>query len=297
RYSNDGSADVLEAPIFSNLGSWHLELGLSAVASTPNGDTLMAVGLRTDGSKEASSCALLYTYSFDGGRNWVYPNEIVGYMTNGGEGRMRPRVKFYRGRFYIFYNNITGGIAVTSIDLRNLVLVKTGTPVIMPETDSVFTYETISMQATNSDAIFYSFGDADPGIISTMYGGPFTIDSDRTIYARAYRSGYLPSNVVSVNKKVIITSTDWKDGLNNSSLDLYPVPASSILSVESVGDYTGEVILRVYNPTGQVVHLNQIHKSLHRLQYEIDVQEWPAGVYIMVMQNGPDAMTKRFVVK
>ena len=176
-------------------------------------------------------------------------------------------------------------------------LVKTGAPVIMPETDSVFTYETISMQATNSDAIFYSFSDADPGIISTMYGGPFTIDSDRTIYARAYRSGYLPSNVVSVNKKVIITSTDWKDGLNDSSLDLYPVPASSILSVESVGDYTGEVILRVYNPTGQVVHLNKIHKSLHRLQYEIDVQEWPSGVYIMVMQNGPDAMTKRFVVK
>ena len=297
RYSNDGSGDVQDLPIMGNLGTWHLDLGLSALASTPGGDTIMAVGLRTDGSKEASICALLYTYSFDGGRNWVYPNEIVGYMTNGGEGRMRPRVKFYRGRFYVFYNNVTGGIAVTSIDLRNLVLLKTDEPFIFPSSDSVFTYEAISIVAANSDAIYYSFSDTNPDILSTMYGAPFTIDSDRSIYARAYRSGYLPSDVVSIDKKVIITSTKIKRAANETLLELYPVPASSILTVESVYEYTGEVLFRVYNHTGQEVHQVKIQKSLQKLHVEFDVNEWPSGVYIMMMQKGSGVATKRFVVE
>ena len=297
RYSNDGTGDVQDLPIMSNLGTWHLDLGLSALASTPGGDTIMVVGLRTDGSKEASICALLYTYSFDGGRSWVYPNEIVGYMTNGGEGRMRPRVKFYRGRFYVFYNNVTGGIAVTSLDLRNLVLLKTDEPFIFPSSDSVFTYEAISIVAANSDAIYYSFSEANLDLLTTMYVAPFTIDSDRTIFARAYRSGYLPSDVTSINKKVIITSTETRSASNKEILELYPVPASSILTVESVSEYTGAVLFRVYNHTGQEVHQVQIRKSLQKLHIDIDVNEWPSGVYIIMMQNGSGAITKRFVVE
>ncbi len=296
RFSNDGLEEVHDLPIMNNLGSWHLNLGLSAVASTPGGDTIMVVGLRTDGSKEAAICALLYTYSFNGGRTWVYPNEIVGYMTNGGEGRMRPRLQFYRGRFYIFYNNVTGGIAVTSIDLRNLVLLKTDAPFILPFADSIFAYESITLVAANSDAIYYSFSDDTPDISSIMYEAPFTIDSDQTIYARAFRSGYLASDVVSVNKKVIITSVEGKNAMNIESLELYPVPASSILSVKTASDYTGEVILRIFSQTGKEVHQENIRKSLHETLLEINVSEWSAGVYILMIQNGQDIISKRFVV-
>ena len=60
-------------PIFEKLGSWKLNLGLSAVASSPDGDTLLAVGLKTDGSTSASNCSLYYSFSKDGGRTGSIP--------------------------------------------------------------------------------------------------------------------------------------------------------------------------------------------------------------------------------
>ncbi len=297
RYSNDGSGNVSDQPIFSQLGTWQLDLGMSAIASTPEGDTIMAVGLQTDGSVEASNCGLLFTYSFDGGRNWTYPGEITGYRTNGGEGRMRPRVKFYRGRFYVFYNNLSGGIAVITIDLRNLVLLKTPVPVILPEKSSVYAYEAISMEAPYSDAIFYSFVETKPDILSTLYQGPFFIDRQRIIFARAYRSGYLPSDVIQVTKQVLNTSVEsWKEN-GNGSVNLYPVPASAILSVESVGEFTGDVTIRVFNHTGQMVYLDQVEKSSRVLKQDIDVGNWTGGVYFLVLQSGSDSVTGKFIVK
>ncbi len=296
RYSSDGSGDVEDLPILSQLGTWHLDLGLSAIASTPNGDTLLAVGLKTDNTKEAPFCTLYYTYSFDGGRNWAYRYELPGYQTSSGEGRMRPRVKFYCGRFYIFFNNVTGGIAVTTIDLRSLVLDQSEAPVIMPSTDSVYTYEPISMTATQSDAIFYSFSDSNPGLLSSLYEAPFTIGADRIIYARAYRSGYLASDVISVDKKAIITSVDPKEEMNNQPMDLYPVPVSTHLSVEWKSDFTGELTLRVLNNSGQLVYLNRLEKSGLPFKHDIDVSDWPEGIYMIVVQNGPVMQTRKFVV-
>ena len=297
RFSNDGSGDVLDTPVMNRLGSWHLDLGLSAMAATPGGDTLMAVGLRTDGSREASSCELLFTYSFDGGRNWVYPNEIAGYTTNGGEGRMRPRIQFYKGRFYVFYNNTTGGIAVTTIDLRNLVLLKTAAPVIFPSSDSVYTYETVFMTASNSEAIHYSFSETQPDLLSSLYEAPFTISEDRTIYARAYRGGYLPSDVVSAVKKVIITATKQVQSLPEDGLVVYPVPASTKLWMEFGSEYQGEVILRVFNQNGQEVLFEKIEKSVQSLRHEMNLEEWTSGMYVVILQSGAQSDSRRFVVE
>ncbi|GAH38018.1 unnamed protein product [marine sediment metagenome] len=157
KYSNDGSDDIEDKPIFSEMGEWHLNLGLSAIAASSEGDTLLVVGLLANGSKTASNSKLLYAYSVDGGQNWAYPVEIPGFLTNGGEGRMRPRIKYYRNKFYLFFNNVNGGISMTTIDLTNVDLVKASTPVILPEDDEISDTDSISIESIGSDAIFYSF--------------------------------------------------------------------------------------------------------------------------------------------
>ncbi len=103
--------------IFSDLGTWHLSIGLSAVAASADGDRIVAVALRSDGSKTAADAELLWTWSADGGENWSTPRP-VGVRTDGGEGRRRPRLVAVGTTFYLFYaDRQVPGISMASIDL------------------------------------------------------------------------------------------------------------------------------------------------------------------------------------
>ena len=97
RYSNGGAGDTADIPVFNNLGGWHLDLGLSAIETSPDGDTLLAVGLKTDGTKRHPTVLYIIAIPLTEAANWVYPMEISGFNTNAGEGRMRPRVRYYSG--------------------------------------------------------------------------------------------------------------------------------------------------------------------------------------------------------
>lgn len=103
--------------IFSGLGSWHLQLGLSAIAASENGSVVVAVALDPDGSKEARNSELLWTYSRDGGESWSEPESLDVY-TDGGEGRRRPRLVVTADKALLFFReNGTGGISLASIAL------------------------------------------------------------------------------------------------------------------------------------------------------------------------------------
>ena len=301
KYSNDDSDDIKDIPIFNELGEWHMDLGLSAIAASSEGDTLLAVGLRTNGTKAATSCALRYTYSVDGGQNWVYPAEIPDLRTHGGEGRMRPRIKFYNNRFYVFFNNVTGGIAMTTIDLKNTELVKATNPVILPEKDTITELDSISIESPGSDAIFYSFSSPysqTVNMLSTKFESPFSMTVDGTINTIAYKSGYLPSDIVSASKQFIVSSTEPNELNRDGALCLYPVPATTSVSVEVNSNYTGDVTIHVHNPLGQRVYFDRAFKTSTMLRQNIDVSSWSAGVYILVLKNELGyTWTKKFVVR
>ena len=301
KYSNSGLNDLEGKPIFSNLGEWHMSFGLSAIAASSEGDTLLVVGLLTNGTKTALNSRLFYAYSVDGGENWVYPLEIPDMRTNGGEGRMRPRIKYYKNRFYVFFNNVTGGIAMTTIDLRSVDPVKASTPVILPEKDTITELDSISIESPGSDAIFYSFSSPysqTVDMLSTKYENPFAIIVSRTINTIAYKSGYLPSDIVSASKQFIVSSTEPNEMNKDNALCLYPVPATSSISVEANSNYSGDVTIQVYNPLGQRVYFNRAFKTSTMLQHNIDVSSWPAGVYILVLKNEMGhTWTKKFVVE
>ncbi len=106
--------------IFSGLGSWHLQHGLSAVAASDDGSVVVAVALDPDGSQEASNSELQWNYSTDGGATWATPMRM-GVYTDGGEGRCRPRLVMVGDTFFLFFrDNATQGITLASLPLDAL---------------------------------------------------------------------------------------------------------------------------------------------------------------------------------
>ena len=99
--------------VFDDLGDWHMSTGLSAVAG--QGDVVVSVALRSDGSQGAEDSDLLWAYSTDGGASWSAPEDL-GVNTNGGEGRRRPRLVFVGGTFMLLYwDNASSSIAAATV--------------------------------------------------------------------------------------------------------------------------------------------------------------------------------------
>ena len=107
--------------IFANLGGWHLNLGLSAVAASDDGRIVVAVALDPDGqSQGGSNSRLFWTYSLDGGGTWSRP-AFLGRTTDAGEGRRRPRLVAVGNRFFLFFrDNSVGGISLASVDMSKV---------------------------------------------------------------------------------------------------------------------------------------------------------------------------------
>ncbi len=120
RYSNTGTNEVSNRMLLEGLGAWHLDLGMSAIATSTTGDTILVVGLKPGGDEEsASRSALRYTCSFDAGDSWSSSYSIPDLRTHACEGRNRPRIHFFDSRFYVFYDNVDGGISMIKFQLSD----------------------------------------------------------------------------------------------------------------------------------------------------------------------------------
>ena len=98
--------------LFDNLGEWHLGAGLSAIAASDDGNIVMAVALRSDGSQQAGDSDLLFSISMNGGDSWSAPQDM-GHNTDGGEGRRRPRLLAIGSTFHLFYvDRASAGISL-----------------------------------------------------------------------------------------------------------------------------------------------------------------------------------------
>ncbi|MBF0430443.1 MAG: hypothetical protein HQK83_04150 [Fibrobacteria bacterium] len=95
KFSNDKK-------VMNSMGTWHLSVGLSAIASTDNGEVILVIGLGTNGSKTASNSDILWSVSEDSGATWS-PQKTLGPKTEGGEGRLIPRLAVLNNKFFLFY--------------------------------------------------------------------------------------------------------------------------------------------------------------------------------------------------
>ncbi len=96
----DGNLEIHES-VLSDLGSWHLSTGLSAIAVDATGRRIVIVALRATGSKEAHDSQVVYRYTEDGGATW-FPELAFEYSaSHAGEGRRRPLLAALDDAFYL----------------------------------------------------------------------------------------------------------------------------------------------------------------------------------------------------
>ena len=114
RYDDAGQPLLTDVQIGSGLGDWHMSVGLSAVAASDDGQSVVAVMLLADGSQQANNSDLLWAYSLDGGASWS-PQADLGVDTHGGEGRQLPRVVAIGDDFLLFYVDTSGGLSLMTM--------------------------------------------------------------------------------------------------------------------------------------------------------------------------------------
>ncbi len=112
----DASGTVTgDVQTMSELGMWHLSYGNGAVVASPDGIRIVAVVLQNpDGDATSADADILFAESTDAGATFGAA-QPTGLVTDGGEGRMRPRLFEIGGTLALLYrDNGVGGIALAT---------------------------------------------------------------------------------------------------------------------------------------------------------------------------------------
>lgn len=115
RYDEAGVSAGADVQVMDNLGTWHLSYGNGDVLSSPDGMLVVAVALQNlDGDQTSAGASILLAESVDGGASFG-PAVDTGLVSDGGEGRMRPRLFEVEGDVMLLYrDNGLGGIALAT---------------------------------------------------------------------------------------------------------------------------------------------------------------------------------------
>ncbi len=117
RYDENGGAVFAgDRTVITGLDTWHLSIGMSAVAATDNGVNVVIAALKTHDSKEGFASTLITSFSTDGGETWS-PQLNTGRSVNAGEGRLRPRLVALGSDVHLLYvdNAAPGQISMATM--------------------------------------------------------------------------------------------------------------------------------------------------------------------------------------
>ncbi len=106
--SNGNTLFGNDKKVLDNLGDWHLKSGSSAIGVSDDGQKVLVVGIQSDGGTRGNG-NLVYTFSEDGGQTFSAKQNVTDNLgesisTLGGEGRLRPRMVWFKERFMVFYH-------------------------------------------------------------------------------------------------------------------------------------------------------------------------------------------------
>lgn len=84
-----------------------------------------------------------------------------------------------------------------------------------------------------------------------------------------------------------------EDVLSDDLLSLYPVPATDKLTIEIAEPVNADI--SILNMLGSIMYVNQLNDD-EQAMLEVNTQQWPAGVYVVRIDDGENpALMKKFV--
>lgn len=115
------------------------------------------------------------------------------------------------------------------------------------------------------------------------YNGDFTVASDATS-----GSATLPVTGTGVQP----TGIDYND--ISSSVFLFPNPAADRLSMSIENQLVGEVQVRIFSTSGQLIDYKQFMKNGYQVDYSFNVDSLPSGLFLVEVIMNRSRAVKRF---
>lgn len=87
-------------------------------------------------------------------------------------------------------------------------------------------------------------------------------------------------------------STGINEELTNSSVVAYPNPTSGVITL-NITDNTQGVVVNIYNVTGSLVSTTTYNDKV--VNEKIDLSSYDNGIYMMIINNDNNVITKKIV--
>jgi len=152
----------------------------------------------------------------------------------------------------------------------------------------------ISCDTLNAD-IYFTIDGTDPSIISTLYYGPFFIDTTTTIKAKAYKCG-LETGEIAV-KEYESQNQSIEQHPEKQIFNIYPNPFSESFFIESKLFDTGKFKIRIYDVIGLLVYEKEVLQAGGLFNRTINCSELNTGIYLLVIEIGDRYFVKRIIKK
>jgi len=224
--------------------------------------------------------------------------------------------KFTEGQRVVMHNNI----AQQRTDLLELTPPNTGAiteaaQLIQPGQDDVKPYDVVTFQWSNvNDADSYYFEinrnpnfsslfSVESSVVNTTSYISTELDPDRTYHWRVvpfntanpcFSDNVVASGSFSTNDIMI----DVEDVQGLESFDIFPNPAKSnqsvIVTLQSKESMEGD--MQVYNVNGQLIQHQNIQVEPSVNSYTVDVQDLPAGLYVVHLEFEEGTVQKKLII-
>ena len=100
--------------------------------------------------------------------------------------------------------------------------------------------------------------------------------------------------IIEVTEEDIITNTQQEELAEG--FDLFPNPATDLLQIQ-LPSLSTPADLTIQNLQGQALYRKRVQLSPALQTHEIQVGDWPAGVYVLRVQSGERQWVRKFVVE
>ncbi len=112
---------------------------------------------------------------------------------------------------------------------------------------------TVSMSSSSPvNLIYYTLNGANPTANSLFYSEPILIETTTIIKAKAYRIGYLPSQLSQTQYNIVLSADDETIALKNDSY-AFPNPFNPETTISFSNKKASNIKIEIFNPKGQLI--------------------------------------------
>ncbi|NRA49334.1 MAG: T9SS type A sorting domain-containing protein [Phaeodactylibacter sp.] len=111
----------------------------------------------------------------------------------------------------------------------------------------------------------------------------------------AFLSTTMRAMVFLVTEDLLVHS--YSQSSNELDLSLFPNPATSTLHLQLQRAQSTQGQLQIENLSGQTLYTEALNLSPSLQSWQVDVADWPSGVYVVRLQAGTQQVVRKFVVE